>query len=266
MYSEQARNSIVLNNFDGTSFLEIDNYNTLFYPPTSFSYSCTSPTPSGNGNIVANLDPVFLDGMHLSTVSPCRDVGNPLYASGTDIDGEPWANPPSIGCDEVVEANLTGPLSVSILAYQTNSIVGHYVFFGAHATGRVARFEWWFSDFPAITNYDPSVPRRWTAPGDYTVNLTAYNTDNPNGVSTNMTVHIFPLEQPLLKPVEVSADGFHFQFIGQSDANYTIQYTTNLIPPVTWNWIQFYSGTDGVMDVITPASSDGTRFYRVTAQ
>lgn len=69
-------------------------------------YSCATPLPYGVGN--TNADPQLLpDGVHLANTSPCRGAGTISVASGTDIDGQPWANPPSMGCDEVWTAILS---------------------------------------------------------------------------------------------------------------------------------------------------------------
>src|SRR5262249_20674354 len=81
-----------------------DSFSTL-------NYCCTTPLPaSGVGNISA--DPQLASASHLSVDSPCRSAGCSAYATGTDIDGEPWASPPSIGCDEYHAAELTGSLTV----------------------------------------------------------------------------------------------------------------------------------------------------------
>ncbi len=64
---------------------EINNYETV-----TFHYSCTSPLPSGAGNIDA--DPLFVDtfSLRLRNASPCVDVGDNVYVSAlTDLTGNP---------------------------------------------------------------------------------------------------------------------------------------------------------------------------------
>ena len=58
-------------------------------------YSCTTPLPSGAGNIAE--DPQLTADFHLLPTSPCIGAGSSSYADGVDIDGQPWADPPPMG-------------------------------------------------------------------------------------------------------------------------------------------------------------------------
>jgi hypothetical protein len=273
-YYGLVRNSIVLNNYDfaGTP----DNY--VLGPETyPYVYSCTSGSfgeyPQGPGNI--GSDPQFVDYYHLSIYSPCRGAGSPLYASGTDFNGQPWNNPPSMGCAEVVVSNRVGPLSVAMnsvvfgLVYppQTNVLVNHRVDFTGTVTGLASYLAWNFGDGPDVTNADYYTLHYWTNTGVYNVVLTAYNDDNPAGVSTNMTITVVPDNPPQLQSVSVLSNSFQFQFTGEVNANYVVQYTTNLAPPAHWVTLRSFEFSMGnVYQITDPIGTNETRFYRVLAQ
>ena len=263
-YDGITRNSIVYFNFDGyPGGYNMDNY-AAASGSAQYAYSCTSPTISGTGNI--NVGEQFLDWYHIASTSPCRGAGSAVYASGTDLDGEPWANPPSMGCDEVIDSNLVGPLSVSIQADQTNLLVNRLAGFWGIITGRASHAEWSFGD-GSTTNSGAGSSHQWTNSGDYTVTFTAYNNDHPAGVFTNTVVHVQPLNAPQLQSVVLLTNGFQFQFAGQWSANYTVQYTTNLAPPVTWQTLRtIYYNTEGVIQINDSAWTNTARFYRVLAQ
>jgi len=261
-YSASARNCIVVNNYEVSFYIWTpNNYDTC----VQFYYSCTSPGASINGNI--NSDPVFLDLFHISSFSPCRGVGSVTYASGFDLDGEAWNNPPSMGCDELVQTNLVGPLSVNLTSYQTNLIVGRPILFSGSVTGRVAYISWSFGDGMAITNGEPICAHLWANLGTYTVTLTAYNNDNPAGVATNIVVYVEPLMSPQIQSPVWLTNGFQFQFPGQGQANYTIQYATNLVPPVTWQTLQLHNyNNQNVVQIMDTSATGPARFYRISAQ
>jgi PKD repeat protein len=152
-----------------------------------FENSCTTPMPVyGTRNFTA--DPQLADTFHLSAGSPCRAQGNPIYAVGVDLDGESWANQPSVGCDEYT-AGLTGPLAVGIQADYANVAAGFTVNLLAQTTGRAASSRWDFGDGTSATNL-PFASHSWAAPGDYTVTLRVFNNSYPAGVSTAVTVHV----------------------------------------------------------------------------
>src|SRR5262249_1462807 len=129
----------------------------------TLNYCCTTPLPTnGVGNI--SLDPLLASASHLSAGSPCRGAGNATNASGTDIDGELWANPPSIGCDEYHAGAATGPLSVGISAVLTNVAVDFPVRLMTLVQGRTSASVWDFADGSSATN-QPITFHAWTAPG-----------------------------------------------------------------------------------------------------
>ena len=268
-YNCAVQNSIVL--YNGQDF-----YYDPGYSSAEYSYSCTHPLPWGTGNIDGNsTGPQLLDLIHIASTSPCRGAGSALYASGIDLDGEAWANPPSMGCDEVVLSNLVGPLSVSLSASDTNILVStpaypppaHYDFLYGGVTGRVAYVTWSFGDGPTSTNFGVNSSHTWTNVGDYTVTFTAYNTDNPAGVSTSTLIHVLLPDVPQLQSPVLATNGFQFQFAGEWDANYTVQYTTNLAAPVTWQTLQtIIWNFDNVVQITDTNETDAARFYRVLAQ
>jgi hypothetical protein len=131
---------------------------------------------------------------HITANSPCRGAGSTSYSSGRDIDGEPWSNPPSIGCDEYRPGALTGPLTVAIGASVAKVAVQFAMDLRAQISGPVTNSEWDFGDGTVLNN-QPYVSHAWDQPGDYSVVLRAYNDTHPEGVSGAVTVHV--LTQPV---------------------------------------------------------------------
>ena len=254
VYYNTASNSA--NNWQGSVW----SYNGCSIPQISLGLSSANITN----------DPIFVDAaFHLSAASPCRGAGSSLYATGTDMDGEAWNNPPSMGADEVYDADFAGALSVAIQSSQTNVLVNHSLALAGLITGRAAGLEWSFGDGIIVTNVSYFTSHLWTNAGDYSVVFTAYNADNPDGVSTNLLVHVFPLDPPWLQPGSFSVsstNGFQSQFNGQSSAIYTVQVATNLNPPVVWQNLQTITSTGGVVQVTDANATNVTSFYRVGVQ
>jgi hypothetical protein len=160
------------------------NYDTS----CNLNYCCTTPLPTnGVGNI--SSDPQLASASHLSALSPCIGKGNYAAVSGTDIDGEPWANPPSVGCDEFHAGTVAGPLSGAVAASYTNVAAGYPVDFAALIEGRTDLSVWAFGDGAVETN-QPYTAHSWAAPGDYSVTLWAFNDSYPGGISATFTVHV----------------------------------------------------------------------------
>jgi len=164
-------------------------YEGANYYGGSFRYCCSTPVPEGVGNVAE--DPQLASAWRLSAGSPCRGRGSGDYASGLDLDGEPWANPPSIGCDEPWSGSLTGAVSVAILAGCTNVATGFAVDLQALIEGRISASRWDFGDGMVLSNR-PWATHAWTTAGDYVVELRAYNESCPTGVAATVVVHVIP--------------------------------------------------------------------------
>jgi hypothetical protein len=199
-----------------------DSYSTL-------NYCCTTPMPTnGVGNISA--DPQLASASHLSALSPCIGAGSATYASGTDIDGEAWANPPSIGCDEYHAGAVTGPLTVSLTATYTNVATGFPVGLTAFIEGRTDLSVWDFGDGDVEVN-EPYTSHAWTAPGDYLVSLWAFSDSYPEGVSAMVTVRV------LNHPVQYVSLG-----------------STNPVAPYT-SWATAATNIQNAVDVAPPGAT-----------
>jgi len=264
VFAGNIYNSIITENY-------LANWNLSNWGSVQMTNCLSDPigSPAGVGNISGN--PVIIDlDYHISASSICRHTGNAQFAYGEDMDGEPWANPPSIGADEVVEANLVGPISLGIVTQKTNTFVGSYhaMIFGSSITGRVSRIDWNFGDGVVVTNVGNTSPFHWwTNTGTFIVTCTAYNTDNPSGVSAGIEINVLPLVAPLIQAVSLDSAGFKFSFEAQESARYSVQYATNLAAPVTWNTLLsiFYS-PGGTTQITDPAWTNSARFYRVLVQ
>ena len=162
------------------------------YNGGTLNFCCTQPLPVGSSNLTN--EPALADFAHINAGSPCRGVGSALYASGTDIDGEAWLNPPSIGCDEFYGGAATGALAVAISASYTNCATGYVINFIGQITGHATSCVWNFGDGTSATNrLYPS--HSWPVAGNYTVTLTAFNDSNPGGSSARVVIQV------LLNPI-----------------------------------------------------------------
>ncbi len=252
-YSCRLTNSIVFFN-TAPSFPNVNQTTTV-------AYSCTTPLAAGAGNIAE--DPQFVDGVHLAPTSPCRGTGNSLFSIGTDLEGEPWVSPPSMGCDEVWESGMVGPLAVSLTAgYSEVAAYGAMPLYG-QVVGRASRLEWSFGEGLVLTNLSYVTSHVWPNPGEYQVTFTAYNADNPGGETANLLVRVVPLVPPPLTAEGLNGTNFSLSFPGQSGVTYLIEQTTNLVPPVTWQTVRTILSTGALMQVLDPRATNAMRFYRV---
>jgi len=182
----------------GTLWNSIVFYNSAptgsnYTASSSLNFCCTAPLPgSGTNNISA--EPKLADTMHLSTDSPCRGAGSGTNTSGTDIDGESWASPPSVGCDEYYPGAINGPLGVSIQTPYTTVPTGFVLTCTGVITGHAGSHHWDFGDGTTVSNL-LFAAHAWTLPGNYPVVLKVFNETYPNGISATVAVSV--VENPV---------------------------------------------------------------------
>lgn len=159
------------------------------YLSGSLSFCCTQPLTNGSGNI--SDDPLLADAFHLQPISPCRAAGDATGLSGVDLDGNPWGNPPSIGCYEYHPGVLTGPLDISIQATNAYTRTNMPLSFSSSITGSFNGCLWDLGDGTTIANQS-IVTHFWRTNGDVVIRLTAFNDSYPNGATATFTVHVLP--------------------------------------------------------------------------
>ena len=229
---------------------------------TNISYSCTWPLPPGQGNI--STDPLLIDGEHLAVGSPCRGAGNAVGGIIQDLDGDNWATPPSIGCDEVVEAGLVGSLEVGLRVVRTNAVLqGLPLGFLADVTGRASRIQWGYGDGVVVTNGSWRSDHAFAQPGIFQVTITAFNLDRPEGVSTNVTVLIYPVLPPEIRYLTKTENGTMLVFHGQDGQLYELQGSTNAALPESWTLLRLISDRGGGTVVSDSPRTNAQYFYRV---
>jgi len=154
----------------------------------TLDYCCTLPLPgNGSGNITN--EPAFSDSGHITAGSPCRGAGLVAYVVGADIDNESWLNPPSMGCDEYTPGGITGPLSVEAQANHTNVAPGFVISISGQVNGHALSNRWQLGDGTEVNNRF-ELMHSYAAVGDYSITFTAFNEDQPTGVSATVPIHV----------------------------------------------------------------------------
>jgi hypothetical protein len=271
LYGSRAWNSIIYGNL-GAQYSSVNNDYDLGSLVGHF-FSCW--TTAGPNDMTTPSPQLLPDHIHIAATSPCRGAGSPAYATGTDLDGEPWLNPPSIGCKEYYAADFTGPISVGPITARGAWSGGPVLRNGltwllAGFTGNADRLAWSFGDGTVLTNaYSWAPGHTWTNAGDFNVSFTAYNSDNPDGVSTNALIHVALPDPPLLYPNSLTGSTFTINLPMQGGVKYYIDQTTNLAPPVAWQSLGYvvnytYPLSTGVL--ADPNATNAMRFYRIRIQ
>jgi hypothetical protein len=257
----EARNSIIYSNYS----IGYDKPFDYAMAPLAASYNCTTRVSSFGGTNNIETDPQLLGDYRLAVTSPCRGTGNAAFVSGTDLDGQPWANPPSMGCSEVWESERIGPLSVGLSASLPEVAQGGSIKLLGSLTGNATRVDWDFGDGLTLTNESRMEPMHsWTNPGDFTVTFRAYNTEQVNGVSTNLVVNVIPLEATVLTSSGLVGANFGLSFSTQPGVTYTVQRATNFEPPVIWQTLHSIYSTGAYIYPFTDTkATNDSSYYRV---
>ncbi|MFH0879058.1 MAG: right-handed parallel beta-helix repeat-containing protein, partial [Lentisphaerota bacterium] len=146
----------------------------------SLNYCCTTPLPSGPGNITNDPQIARLSDPYLQPGSPCIDTGTNVCAAGAcDLDDEPRTNGVrvDIGCDEFWSESFTGAVGVSIWAGATNARVEDVIEFNGVFTGKLLHSVWLVSDGYSVTNVT-SFSHSFSTTGVYTVECLVSNYTN----------------------------------------------------------------------------------------
>ncbi|MBN2703839.1 MAG: PKD domain-containing protein, partial [Pontiellaceae bacterium] len=214
---------------------------------TAAFYSCS---PDGMHGVDGNITnaPVLVSSSHIAADSPCRGAGSTNFVSGTDIDGEAWANPPSMGCDEPYETT-GGDITVSFTSDGISGVLlpGNVLAFKGMVEGAALMHVWDFGDGTQVSN-SLSVEHAWASAGTFNVVLTAYNADWPGGVSATQEVSVVSLEESV---IHVSSDGDDANDgTSWTSAKKTIQAGVDA-QDIPGGWILVESGTYSLSTTIT---------------
>jgi hypothetical protein len=155
------------------------------------SYCCTTPSPSGTGSITN--DPIFVSmasgDFHLQATSPCVNAGNNLHASGdTDLDGNPRLIGGMIDLG-AYEYQTPIPLTLVLLASDTNVATGFALSFQALVQGGTPTVAAWDFGDSSTTTGTLFASHVWTSAGDYPLTLLLSNDFTPGGISVTVMVH-----------------------------------------------------------------------------
>ncbi|MDF7798983.1 right-handed parallel beta-helix repeat-containing protein [Pontiellaceae bacterium B1224] len=150
--------------------------------------SCSLDLIHGEGGNITNA-PLLTSVSRIAANSPCIGAGNVAYSSGTDLDGESWLNPPSMGCDEFyASGSLTGELAVAIDGYPVQ-LAGLPSKLSGEVFGAATMHIWDFGDGSVATN-ELFPGHVWNVSGYYDVVLSAFNDTYPAGVSVTQAVQV----------------------------------------------------------------------------
>lgn len=171
------------------------------YADSSLEYSCSWPLPASGSGSISNA-PQLLDYIHIAPGSPCVGAGHASHVTGRDINGDEWAQPPAMGCDEPSANDIlaqTGSISVGLSSSMSTCAVNKTLFIFASVSGRMASNILSFGDGFVATNIlcGASWRHAWSTGGLFQVQFTAYNRDYPAGVTTSVFIRVYALSDTI---------------------------------------------------------------------
>jgi PKD repeat protein len=185
--------------YAGTAYYSIMYYNRAPQSPqysATESYGCCTEPFESLVTYGPIREPPQLTGLrdpHLLAGSPCVDAGGyrgwMQEANGFDMDEEARYvfSSYDIGADERIEADLAGPLTVTVAVDQTTVTPLYAPVFWAEAAGRVGELRWEFDDGGSQANVNP-VRHTFAAPGVYDVVVTVSNATHTASATQTVTV------------------------------------------------------------------------------
>jgi hypothetical protein len=232
----------------------------------SMHYSCANFSIANYGSNNVYADPQLVDAFHVAENSPVRGAGGPLFVTGADFDGDPWATPVSMGADEFTADAASGDLSVSIELPPAPVYPNRLVQLVGRVTGRAARIEWLMGEGVVLTNVSYATRYAWANPGNYQITFTAYNASNPTGVSTSVILPVVAIPPASWASFEKIGGSYRFDINTQIGVTNTIEFATNLTAPIFWMPLKSTVATNVVMREFDFTATNAARFYRLRAQ
>ena len=188
VYGSAVKNSIVLDNQTGSGLSSVANYSG-----GSFTYSCSTPEPSGTGNITAASFVDAAGGNYQLLACPAVDAGTneAWMTGGTDLAGNPRLSGSVV--DMGAYEKQPGALECSFSADETSVVAPADVVFTALLSGtnlNITSYAWDFGDGNTETGAGLAVvTNTYNTAGGYTVTLTVTN-DAAEVASTTNTNYI----------------------------------------------------------------------------
>jgi parallel beta-helix repeat protein len=199
IYWTESINSIVWDNTavnDGENIWQPHKYNYDYAVySTEVRYTCSPDTVHGVDGNITNA-PLIISDAHLASNSPCIGAGTNLFY-GTDIDDEPWNNPPSMGCDEPA-GNTDRPILLYITGISERVLVDYEMELSLTILGPCSGFCLDFGDgstyrICTATNYTV-LSHHWEQTGPHSIVLTGYDSCSCNSVSITQQIEVVSAE------------------------------------------------------------------------